>query len=431
MRGVAASGVGQDGILRAGWQPALFSPFARGLGRVTNPPQVGNPPHNFGRAKWQWAFGLLALFVAPCLPAQTPDREQFEDLSRRAQAALDSRPDEAVQLYRQALGIRPDWPEGWLYMGGALYQRGRFAEATDALRKGIGLAPIFANGWALLGLSESQLDDPEQALADIRKGEELGLGANVPFETVVRVRAAHLLIRSSAFDEALAQLEPLTRYPGDPPPVLEAIGLCALASPDDIARISPQRRAVVDLAGKAAWAVAGRHPDAAAAGYRQLAAQYPNEPGVHYANGLYLMEADTKAALAEFQTEVHNNPKHWPSLLGIASIQIRQGGPEQAIESLHAAMKAVPTGYRWLCHANLGRANLDANHGAAAISELEAAVRQMPASASAHSFLADAYRRAGREADAAREKAEFEKTKAAQDSLGATALHALGIPGRK
>jgi tetratricopeptide (TPR) repeat protein len=112
--------------------------------------------------------------------ALTPGREQFEDLSRRAQAALDSRPDEAIQLYKQALGIRPDWPEGWLYMGGALYQRDRFAEATDALRKGIGLAPIFANGWALLGLSESQLDDPEQALADIRKGEEeeLGLGGN-------------------------------------------------------------------------------------------------------------------------------------------------------------------------------------------------------------------------------------------------------------
>ncbi len=139
------------------------------------------------------ALGLLALYSAPCLCAQTPTKEQFDDLSRRAEAAIDTHPDEAIQLYKQALAMRPDWPEGWLYMGGALYQKGRYAEATDALRKGIGLAPIFANGWALLGLSESQLDDPEQALADIRKGEQLGLNGNVQFETAVRVRAAQLL----------------------------------------------------------------------------------------------------------------------------------------------------------------------------------------------------------------------------------------------
>ena len=373
------------------------------------------------------AVRALLLFAAAWLHAQTSTKEQFEDLSRRAQAALDSHPEDAIQLYKQALAIRPDWPEGWLYMGGALYQKGSYAEATDALRKGIGLAPVFANGWALLGLSESQLDDPEQALADIRKGEELGLGGNVPFETAVRVRAALLLIRSSAFDEALAQLQPLTKYHDNPPPVEEAMGLCALASPDDIARITPQRRAVVDLAGKAAWALASQHRDVAAASYRQLLEQYPNEPGVHYADGLYLMETDVTAALAEFQKEVQNNPKHWPALLVIASIQIRQGAPEQAIESLHAAMKAVPTKYRWLCHMNLGRANLDADNVTAAISELEDAIRQKPSSATAHFVLAEAYRHAGRKADAEREKAEFEKTKVEQDPLGVPALHPFGI----
>jgi len=370
------------------------------------------------------------LFAAPWLRAQTPDKAQFEDVARRAQEALDSRPEEAIQLYKQAVALRPDWPEGWLYMGGALYQMGRYAEATDALRKGIGLAPVFANGWALLGLSESQLDDQDQALADIRKGEDLGLGGNIPFETAVRVRAAQLLILSSAFDEALAQLQPLSKYPDNPPPVEEAMGLCALASPDDMGQLPPLRRGVVDLAGKAAWSFATQHPDRAAAGYRQLLTQYPTEPGVHYADGLFLMETDITAALAEFQKEVQNNPKHWPAMLAIASIQIRQGTPEKAIESLHAAMQAVPTKYRWLCHLNLGRANLDANNATTAISELESAVRQMPSSANAHFFLAEAYREAGRQADAEREKTEFEKTKVQQDRLGVPALHPFGISGK-
>jgi predicted Zn-dependent protease len=373
---------------------------------------------------------ILLLSITPLIPAQTSAKEQFEDLARRAEAALDSRPEEAAGLYKQALAIRPDWPEGWLYMGGALYQAGRYAEATDALRKGIGLAPAVGTGWALLGLSESRLEDQDQALADIRKGEELGLGSNLQFETAVRVRAAQLLIRSSAFDEALAQLQPLAQHPGSPPPVEEAMGLCVLASPDEMAQLSAQRRAIVDLAGKAAWAFASQRPEAAAAGYRQLLAQYPNEPGVHYAYGLYLMETDAKAALTEFQKEMQNNPAHWPALLVIASLQMRQGAPEQAIESLHAALKIVPAKYRWLCHTDLGRADLDANNTTAAIAELEAAAAQMPSRANVHFFLAEAYRQAGRKADADRERAEFEKMKILQDPLGVPALHPFGYSGK-
>lgn len=383
------------------------------------------------RGAWN-ALPLLLLTTLQML-AQAPakeQKEQFDDLARRAQAALDSRPDEAAGLYKQALALRPEWAEGWLYMGGALYQSGRYAEATDALRKGVGLAPAVGTGWALLGLSESQLEDQDQALADIRKGEDLGLGANSRFEVAVRVRAAQLLIRSSAFDEALAQLQPLTRYPDNPPPVEEAMGLCVLAAPDDMAQLAPQKRAVVDLAGKAAWAFASQHPDLAAAGYRQLLAQYPNEPGVHYAYGLYLMETDLEAALAEFQKEVHNNPKHWPALLVVASLEMRQDAPDAAIESLHAAMKIVPARYHWLCHTDLGRANLGANNLDVAIRELENAVQQMPSSPNAHFYLADAYRRAGRKSDAERERAAFEKMKARQDPLGVPALHPFGYAGK-
>ncbi|HXM41649.1 MAG TPA: tetratricopeptide repeat protein [Bryobacteraceae bacterium] len=377
-----------------------------------------------------WKLAALLLLAAPAIRAQATAKEQFDDLSRRAQASLDSRPEEAARLYKQALGMRPDWAEGWLYMGGALYQLGRFAEATDALRKGVEMEPVVGTGWALLGLSESQLENQDQALADIRKGEDLGLGTNIPFETAVRVRAAQLLIRSSAFDEALAQLQPLSKNPDNPPAVEEAMGLCVLAMPDDMAQLSPPKRAVADLAGKAAWAFASQRPDVAAAAYRQLLTQYPNESGVHYAYGLYLMETDLEAAEAEFRKEVRNNPKHWPALLVVASLQIRQGEPAQAVQTLNAAMTAAPAKYHWLCHVDLGRAYLDANDLDSAIRELESAVRQMPSSANAHFFLAQAYRRSGRKSDADKEQAEFEKIKAQQDPLGVPALHPFGYSGK-
>jgi hypothetical protein len=56
-----------------------------------------------GRSFVERSLCLLVLFAAPWLCAQAPSREQFEDLSRRTQAALDSRPDEAIQLYKEAL----------------------------------------------------------------------------------------------------------------------------------------------------------------------------------------------------------------------------------------------------------------------------------------------------------------------------------------
>jgi len=393
----------------------------------------------FTSAKYRIAGVALALCLlavatqaahAQAAPAPANRADAFEDLARRAEATLDSQPAEAASLYKQALAIRPDWGEGWLYMGGALYQLNRYAEASDAFRKGVELAPGVGTGWAFLGLNEAELGDQDQALADIRKGEELGLGNNREFETAVRVKAARLLVRASTFDEALAQLQPLAKRNENSAAVVETMGLCTLSLPDDMAQLSAERRAVVALTGKAAWANASLHPGEAAANYKQLLAQYPNEPGVHYAYGLYLMETDLTAALAAFQMEVLNTPKHWPSLFVIASIHIRQGTAEPAIQSLREAMKIVPAKYRWLCHAELGRANMTADNLDTAISEFQAAVRLMPSNANVHYFLSEAFRRAGRKADAEKERAEFEKLKVQQDPLAVPSLRPFASFGK-
>src|SRR5215467_11259141 len=144
----------------------------------------------------RFAPAILALSQ---IRAQAPGSENFDDLARKAGELLDSRPAEAAPLYKQALAIRSDWAEGWMSMGGALYQLDRYAECTDALRKGLALSPKIGAGWAFLGLCEAELGDPDQAIADIRKGEQLGLGNNWQFEIAVRIRAAQLLVKSSAF----------------------------------------------------------------------------------------------------------------------------------------------------------------------------------------------------------------------------------------
>lgn len=366
--------------------------------------------------------------MAVCLlsVAALAQSESFGDLSRRAESVLDSRPAEAAGLYKQALAIRPDWAEGWLYMGGALYQTNRYAEASDAFRRGIALEARQGTAHAFLGLCEAELDSPEQALADIRKGEQLGLGENLQFEVAVRLRAALLLIRSSSFDEALNQLIPLANRGVNPAMMAGTMGLCALGlRVDKFADLTAEQRAMVNLAGKAAWAGANSHPEESIASYKQLLEQYPSGPGVHYAHGLYLMETDLKAALAEFQAEIKNTPNHWPSLLVYSSLLIREGSTDQAIEALRQALRIVPAKYRWLCHAEIGRANLNGDRLDAAIAELRIAIKGMPSIAQLHFFLSQAYRRSGQMDESQKETAEFQRLKVLQDPLGVPALQSV------
>jgi predicted Zn-dependent protease len=198
------------------------------------------------------------------------------------------------------------------------------------------------------------------------------------------------------------------------------MGLCVLGLPE----VAPGKRDVVLAAGAAAWTLANQRPAEAAAAYRELLAKYPNEPGVRYAHGLYLLEADMAAALAEFQEEARNNPAHWPSLLMIASLEVRQGQTEPAIEGLRQALKLMPARQRWIAHTELGRAHMSADRLDAAIAELETGMRLMPSNASVRFLLAQAYRQAGRTEEAEKQNIEFRKLRSRQDPLAVPGLTA-------
>jgi tetratricopeptide (TPR) repeat protein len=367
---------------------------------------------SFRRIVW------LACWLPAALSAwaQAPS-ETFDDLARGAQAVLDTKPAEAAELYKKALGLQPAWPAGWFYLGGALYRSSRYTEALDAFQKGIALTPENGAAWGFTGLCEYELGHFDKALAALDKGERLGIGSNVGFETAVRQCAALILIRASLFDKAIAQLQPLSKYHVDSPAVIELVGLCALADPHLPDDMTEKRRAVAAMAGTALWSATSQHPKEAEEGYRQLLAAYPNELGVHYAHGLYLLDSDQPAALAEFQKEIAANPTHWPSLLVCAFLETRQGTPELAIQSAQQASKIAPPGYRWLCDAEIGRALLAMDQAEKAVAPFEESVKLQPDNAQTHFYLEQAYRRVGRKSDAQKERAEFVRLKAVEDPL--------------
>jgi len=370
---------------------------------------------------------FFAAAFALAAQVQTPPGETFEDLARKAESALDTRPAEAVTLYRKALALRPYWGEGWMYLGAANYSLHRYAEASDAFRKGLRIYPRNGTALAFLGLCEAELDNIEQALTDIGAGEQLGLGDNLPFEIAVRVRATQLLIESARFGEAKFQLWPLSRRDGVPEAaVVNTMGLLVMSVAAKYDDLSGRQRAAVSLAGKAAWALATQHPEEAAAAYQQLLKEYPAEPGVHYAHGMYLMETDPAAGLAEFRKEVDLHPDHWPALIMVGSLEMRAGNADQALDALRKAIRLAPADQRWICHAQIGQAYMTGDRLSDAIAEFEIAVNLMPNNAPIRFLLAQAYRRAGKKDDAEREQAVFEKLKVQEDPLGVGALRPFG-----
>ncbi len=362
------------------------------------------------------AAALVPLLLAPMAVAQTaPD--DFDSLSQQAQAALDSKPAEAAALYKKALDLRPAWPQGWFYMGGALYRLNRNKEAIDAFNKGLELEPGNGVAWGFLGLCEYELGDVKNALIHIAKGEQIGLGSNTQFEAAVRQRAAMILIRSSLFDQAMSQLQPLAKSQEMAPAVVQAVGLCALAVSTEPSKLSESRRKVVEMAGQAMWAATRQRPQEAEAGFKKLLETYPTEPGVHYAYGLYLMDVDQRAALAQFEKELQGNPTHWQALLVSAFLNTRQGTPDVSIQLVERARKLALPSYYWLCDAEMGRALLAKDQPAKAVPYFEQSVKLQPGNAQTHFYLEQAYRRAGRKADAQREKAEYVRLKMQQDPL--------------
>ncbi len=123
------------------------------------------------------------------------------------------------------------------------------------------------------------------------------------------------------------------------------------------------------------------------------------------------METDQDAALAEFGEELKNNPAHWPTMIVSASLENKRGESERAMQMAKSAAKIVPSSYLWLCHAEMGRAYLAMHASPKAIAEFQAALQQAPDNPQMHFYLEQAYRLAGKNEEAQKEKAEFIRLK--------------------
>ncbi len=359
---------------------------------------------------------VLALSLVPGAVAQPAPAASIEQIDRAASAARDAnRMDEAIRLYRSGLAANPRWTEGWWYLGATLYETGRHAEARDVFRKSIALAPENGPAWAFLGLCEFETGEYEAALQSLSKGVKLGTGGDVQFDAVVRTQLAALLNRASAFESAMEQLVAVARNGVKSAAITSVYGLGALRMPLLPPEVPAAKLPVVNLAGEAAWALGAQQPEETKRLFEELAARYPNEPGVHYAYGFYLLAVDPVAALAEFAKELEHSPSHVYARLQIVFLELKRGNADAALQRAQEAVRLAPANF--MAQNAAGRAWLAMGNTGEALNALQKAVKLAPDVAQTHFYLEQVYRLVGRLEDARRAHAEFARLLLAQDPL--------------
>jgi tetratricopeptide (TPR) repeat protein len=374
------------------------------------------------------------IFCAPIAAAQhapATSKPSVDQLLQAAGKARDeNRDDEAIRLYRRALAEEPESEQGLWYLGTLLYETEQYTEARDVLRQFMTLRPDAGPGWAMLGLSEFETRAYSRALDHLQRAMAVGMGDRKELVQSVFFDVAVLLTRFERYDDSTDMLLKMLASGTQQPELIEPAGLAALRLPLLPAEIPPDRRDLVDLAGRAVLALQTQHYEEAESEFKRLATAYPNEPGVHFLYGAYLMELHPDEAVPEFERELEISPSHVLARVRLAQQLIAQRDFDRALALAQQAIKLEPK--RASAHMMAGEALLAKGQSADGIKELETARADDPAVSRTHWDLLRAYAAAGRKEDADREKQEIEKLYHSNQPSGSNAggdtLHDQAAP---
>lgn len=354
--------------------------------------------------------------------------QSFEQLKARAQAAMEAdRVQDAIRLYTQATKLRPGWNEGWWHLGTLFFDTGKFGPARDAFAQFVRVEAIQPGpGYGMLGLSEFHLRHFSRALAALERGVKLGLGTNVEFTRTVLYHDAivNTLLRHPEI--ALQRLTLIAnRLAADHPDgpkdavlsdieLLDGFGAAGLRIwrlPSDI---PATELPLVRKAGRAQALVALQDRIAAHQDFRELINAYGAEPGVHYMYGVFLLKENQPQSVDEFRREIEISPTADAPRIQLALELLETANYQEGLKYAREAVALAPDNF--VAHVACGRLWLSLDKVDRALAELRTAVRLAPGSPDAHFALSLTLSRMGRNAEAARERAEFQRLKALSDA---------------
>ena len=368
------------------------------------------------------AILLMASFAnaSVALPQQNQSAS-FAQLAHRAETAMQAgHTAEATRLFRRAVTLRPNWPEGWWFIGTMSFDAGKFTAAKDAFVHFVSVEHKQAGpGFGMLGLCEFQLHHYRLSLNALERGRVLGLGENWDFTQTVLYHAGILY---TFFGEPAVGLQRLTlaanrlaaAHSKDPThavlnntALINAFGLGALRMRKLPSQISDSEAPLVQQAGNAQALIALQERAKAGVELKKIAALYPSHPGVHYMYGVYLLRVDPPAAIAQFKREIEISPSSSAARIQLAFEYLRTAQYQQGIKYAQKAVALAPKNFvaRVVC----GKLWLGLGKTQQALVQLKTAVRLSPDSPDARFAYATALAQAGKTAEATHQRQEFER----------------------
>jgi tetratricopeptide (TPR) repeat protein len=359
-------------------------------------------PHQAGK-------GLLILLFLALLPscprrseAQQP-APQFDDLAARAAAARDQgNLPLAIDLYTQAEQLKPDWVEGWFYLGQLQYSTDSYPAAIDAFNHVLQLQPNAPPAMALRGLCEFETGAYDDALKDLEEAVQKGAANEPRNEQIIRFHYAQLLARASRFQGALLQYQFFATKNIDDPDLLLGLGLAGMRDPILPKDAPPEARDLLMAAGHAGYVFLSGDSQLADTLFNNLFAKFPKGPGLHFFYGSLLSIHGPDLAIPQFQREVAVDPSNFVAHAILAYSLMFAGRFAEARPEAEAALAAQPD--NGVAQVALGRALAETGETQRAAELPNQVLKTEPDNLEAHIGLAVVYARTGKREEAYRER---------------------------
>ena len=364
-------------------------------------------------------FRVVAILILAAPAGQSGGQPNvttsFETLSHQAEQARDAkRLDEALNLYKKAVALKPDWQAGWWNAGSIAYDLNQYPECAADFSRLAALKPDLAPAWTYEGLCEYRLRDYDAALKSLTQVQRLGFKEEPDLSRAAMLHLALVLTKLGDPEKAIVLLFDLSSIERKTPEIIVAAGIAGLQKKWIPPEVPESEQDKVFKLGDAMATVMQRDATGAMEKFEAAVRDYPQEPEIHYRFGAFLMEEDPDRGIQELKKTLELEPDHIPARVALARIYLKREDPKAALPYAEEAVKLGPGDFN--AHVALGQVLLATQDTAGAARELELAVKLAPESPVAHYSLASAYAKIGRKADAAREREQFERLRRLTDS---------------
>jgi tetratricopeptide (TPR) repeat protein len=327
---------------------------------------------------------------------------QFDDVSARAAAARDQgNLPQAISLYNQAVQLKPDWAEGWFYLGMLDYSADSYQPAIDAFNHLLTLQPTAVPGMALRGLCEFETGAYDDALRDLDLSVAHGAAKDPRNGQILRYHLAQLLTRASRFQDAQTQYGFFATEGISNPDLLVGLGLAGMRIPSLIQDVAAADRDFYQTVGHAGYIELATDTQGADAEFQALFARYPTAPKLHFFYGFLLFPHAPELAVYQFKSEVALAPANAEAHAMLAFTLMIDRQYKQALPEAQLALEQSPD--MELAQIALGRSLAetgDITRGAELLTEV---LKRDPDNQEAQMGMASIYAQTGRREDAYRE----------------------------